>query len=530
MKKMLAAALIAAVCMGSALPAAAADAEMLGASPLDDTSVDFRWRVDLPDYAAAFYDALCEGSDNDGTDDWLIDFDRQSSLVFPIPSDVDASQARACFLQSYLCFCYDHPERFWLNAYASLDQVDEAGLIVTPRDLVLSDYEDCSGAQLRSCIGELEEAVEGIKRGSVTLPDGGTLAWSDDMSKLDKLRFFNAWLVMNNQYCVYGNDLNDVPALSHTALPALQGSVGLQGPVCDGYAFAFKILCNSENIDCAFVSGMAGSVFHAWNVVPVWGRWYAVDVTFNDPAASTSSPRAVSGFEHTYYLLIGQESDDNGYAFWLTHFLGNLAVQAVGEGILFLGSGPSVEREAYAGPGEISAWALDELTQAENSGLIPGFSTPFSFPGPVTRLQFAELVVNMVERLTGEPLTPAAADTFSDTQNISVLKAYQAGLVNGTGAGLYDPDAQASREQIATLLYRAIVYLEEKTGAKLLTGTGSLTAFSDAAQVSSWAQVGVGALSANGIMAGTSQSTLSPQDNCSVEQAIILILRTANQV
>lgn len=530
MKRLLAAALTAAVCMVGALPAAAADSELLGATPLDDTCVDFRWRLDLPDYAADFYDALCEGSDNDGTNDWLIDFNDQTALVFPIPSDVDISEARACFLQSYLSFCYDHPECFWLNTYALLGQVDGDGLTVAPSDLILSDYEDCSGAQLRSYIRELEGAVEDIKSGSVSLPDGGTLTWNDGMSKLDKLRFFNAWLVMNNQYCDYGDDLNNVPALSHTALPALKGSVGLQGPVCDGYALAFKILCGSEGIDCAFVSGLAGTAFHAWNVVPVWGRWYAVDVTFNDPVSSDSTPRAVSGLEHTYYLLIGQESDDNGYAFWLTHFAGNLAVQVSDDQTILLGSGPVGELEAYSGPGEISAWALSELTQAENSGLIPGFSSPFSFPGPVTRLQFAELVVNMVEQLTGESLTPATADTFSDTRNISVLKAYQAGLVNGTGAGLYDPDAQASREQIATLLYRAIVYLEDKTGTKLLSADGSLAAFSDAAQVSGWAQAGVSALSASGIMTGTSQSTLSPQDSCSVEQAIVLILRTANRV
>jgi hypothetical protein len=515
MKKLLSIALAAALCLTCTLPAAA-----LGLGILDDNAVEFRYRVNMPDYAADFYDALDEGSDNDGVDDWLIDRAGAAEAVFEVPDTVDELEAVTAFREAVAAFCYDHPERFWLYAYSVAGYYDNGAMTIPIVDLVIPEYQDSSAAELRADIAEMENAVESIKSGSVALPGGGELEWSDDMSKLDKIRFFNAWLTTNCDYYDYDVSPDEAPMLSHVALSALLGGKGKSGPVCEGYAQAFKILCDSEDIDCVFVSGVAGEGFHAWNLVSVWGRWYAVDVTYNDP---------IGAAEREDYLLVGSNTDDNGYQFWLTHFAGNLLMQTVGEDqLVMLGTGPMQETEAYSDPGEISAWALPELTAAENAGYIPGFSSDFEFTGAVTRSQFAEIVVKMVERLTGEPLTPAAGDTFSDTSNISVLKAYNANLVSGVGGGLYDPDAPATREQIATLMHRAVVYLEGATGENVLGGS-SIERFADAAQVSDWAREAVGALAEAGIMAGTSATTLSPKDSCSVEQAVILVYRAAGE-
>ena len=515
MKKLLSIAMAAILCLTCALPAAA-----LGLGPLDDSAVEFRYRVDMPDYAAVFYAALDEGSDNDGVDDWLIDRAGAAEAVFEVPDSVGELEAVTAFREAVAAFCYDHPERFWLYAYSVAGYYDNGAMIIPIVDLVIPEYQDSTASELRAEIARMEAAVESIKSGSVALPGGGSLEWSDGMSKLDKIRFFNAWLVMNCDYYDYEVSPDEAPTLSHSAISALLGGSGKSGPVCEGYALAFKILCDSEDIDCVFVSGLAGEGFHAWNLVSVWGRWYAVDVTYNDPIGAPESED---------YLLVGSASEFGGYQFWLTHFAGNLLMQTVGEDeLVMLGTGPMQETEAYSNPGKISSWALPELTEAENAGYIPGFSSNFEFTGAVTRSQFAEIVVKMVERLTGEPLAPAAADTFSDTSNISVLKAYNAHLVSGVGGGLYDPDAPATREQIATLLHRAIVYLESETGERVLGGS-SIERFADAAQVSDWAREAVGALAEAAIMAGTSEATLSPKDSCSVEQAVILAYRASGE-
>lgn len=88
-----------------------------------------------------------------------------------------------------------------------------------------------------------------------------------------------------------------------------------------------------------------------------------------------------------------------------------------------------------------------------------------------------------------------------------------------------DLQSGLSREQLATMLYRAVRYIEESTGAAILAEQGSLSGYTDAAQVSPWAQEAITALHAAGILKGTSGTTLSPKDTTTVEQGILLALR-----
>ncbi len=57
--------------------------------------------------------------------------------------------------------------------------------------------------------------------------------------------------------------------------------------VCEGYAEAFKLLCDQNDIDCILVTGAgitsSGRENHMWNYVRMEdGRWYAVDATWDD--------------------------------------------------------------------------------------------------------------------------------------------------------------------------------------------------------------------------------------------------------
>lgn len=72
--------------------------------------------------------------------------------------------------------------------------------------------------------------------------------------------------------------------------------------VCDGYAKAFKLLCNREGIPCVIVAGVAKqngkSEPHAWNYVQMEdGLWYGVDTTWDD----------VGPIATKHYFLVGAE-------------------------------------------------------------------------------------------------------------------------------------------------------------------------------------------------------------------------------
>lgn len=172
-----------------------------------------------------------------------------------------------------------------------------------------------------------------------------------------------------------------------------------------------------------------------------------------------------------------------------------------------------------------SDWAVEELKAAGEAGLVPTLTGNPGFQDAITREQFAELAVNLAEKATGAEITAVPADTFTDCSETAVLKAYAAGIVNGIGDGTFTPEQTTNREQIAAMLYRAVQYIEQNGGKSLAVKTTDISKYTDNAQVSSWAKDGVGVLAANGVMKGTSDTTLSPKASCTVEQSVILVYR-----
>ena len=187
-----------------------------------------------------------------------------------------------------------------------------------------------------------------------------------------------------------------------------------------------------------------------------------------------------------------------------------------------------VAGEAKPADADLSDWAKAEVEAASAAGLVTDH-TASGFKEDITRFQFSELIVNLAEKVTGKEIAPAAADTFTDCNETAVLKAYAAGIVNGVGDNRFAPDTTTNREQIATMIARAIAYIEKETGKSFTPAAASIEKFSDKGEVSAWAAEGVGLLAANGIMNGTSDTTCSPMNPCTVEQSILLVYRFFNR-
>ncbi len=168
----------------------------------------------------------------------------------------------------------------------------------------------------------------------------------------------------------------------------------------------------------------------------------------------------------------------------------------------------------------VSPWAAEELAAAEAQGLITPRCAHYQ-TYTVTRAQFADLAVNYLEKITGQTIAPAGSGVFTDTDDAAVLKAYAAGVVRGIGDGSFAPDGPLTREQLATMLWRALA----KAG---IAGVkADLTAYADGEQVAPWALDALSNLVGLGVMEGTGNRELSPQAPCTVEQAVLLLVRAA---
>lgn len=142
--------------------------------------------------------------------------------------------------------------------------------------------------------------------------------------------------------------MNTAGQYAHECISALSGNTGSLGPVCEGYARVFKVLCDKMGIPCVLVDGYAlnsptsSGEAHMWNYVQVGGAWYAVDVTWNDPTVSGKSDR-VSGYEREDYFLVGSETEIAGMPFITSHPVSN----TVSSGGVAFTNGPELSKDKY---------------------------------------------------------------------------------------------------------------------------------------------------------------------------------------
>ena len=112
---------------------------------------------------------------------------------------------------------------------------------------------------------------------------------AEEATDYDKLRFIHDWIVDNTVY-TYTDAKYEYEA---------DGAVVCQKAVCEGYAKAFMYFAQSLGIECVCVIGRANSEDHMWNLVKLYGEWYHVDVTWDDPQTSGGDGALL----HTYFLV-----------------------------------------------------------------------------------------------------------------------------------------------------------------------------------------------------------------------------------
>lgn len=98
-------------------------------------------------------------------------------------------------------------------------------------------------------------------------------------SDYKKVKYLHNWIIDNMEY-----DTSSEKEDTRNIYGALKNRV----IVCEGYAKLFKYILDKMQIPCVIVSGEAtNSVgkteLHAWNYVFIDNKWYAVDVTWDDP-------------------------------------------------------------------------------------------------------------------------------------------------------------------------------------------------------------------------------------------------------
>ncbi len=173
-----------------------------------------------------------------------------------------------------------------------------------------------------------------------------------------------------------------------------------------------------------------------------------------------------------------------------------------------------------------SVWAQDAVNHALDNNLLDAALLGDDYTKDISRLQFCSVVVRLAEEMTGFEITPAAAATFVDSDNLYVRKAYAAGITTGTSATAFSPNSTLDRQQMATFIYRTLQYIRSNSDIRYTAYESKLAKYTDAWEIATWAKDSLTFMNALDLIIGTSDTTISPTKNCTIEQALTVAARS----
>ena len=169
---------------------------------------------------------------------------------------------------------------------------------------------------------------------------------------------------------------------------------------------------------------------------------------------------------------------------------------------------------------DTAQWYHEGVCYVLRSGLMQGRSdTAFAPTASLTRAELVMVLYRMagepsVEDLARHPFTDVAEGTwYAD----AITWAYNAEVVKGMSETVFAPNANVTREQIATVLFRF-------SGAEAVE-ENALDNFSDADQVNSYAVEAMNWAVATGLIHGMGDGILNSQGNATRAQVALVLMR-----
>ena len=245
---------------------------------------------------------------------------------------------------AYLSCNFDHPEAFWIgNRYQygcipscnyQWDSNREGTVTYSIKLLIIlhDRYFDIrnkgnTGYNFRSSTSDLNKCIPLFNSSIRSIVDQ-----CQSGTRYNTLLKVHDWLTTHNGYNTMfasnpANTSETLGGMPWSPLSAIEGNVNnRQAPVCEGYARALKVLCDTLGIPCILMPGEACKTIssvpekHMWNYVQMEdGNWYAIDPTWDDPYIKGNN-KAISGHESRQWFLLGSTTaGDDEWTFENSH-------------------------------------------------------------------------------------------------------------------------------------------------------------------------------------------------------------------
>ena len=171
---------------------------------------------------------------------------------------------------------------------------------------------------------------------------------------------------------------------------------------------------------------------------------------------------------------------------------------------------------------KVNPKAENDTRWAMANGLIDKEMLGTDYLKNISRKQLASLAVKLAEQVTGKSIKAAPAGTFTDSDDIYLLKAYAAGIVPNQGENTIVPDATITRQEMSAYFYNALQYIKEHSSVRYTVYTPNLDIYSDKGKIADWALEAMGFMNTLGFVKGTTKNTIDPLRVCTIEEAVVL--------
>lgn len=255
----------------------------------------------LNDTAKIIYTKLYQNKENLKTGTYKIDFgDTFQSLFSKENGDVELKKQYQSAIEALI---YENPDIFYLDVtkmYINIEKITK--ITGTKYNVFIDNGSDTSyltdGFYSKEDVEKYENQIEQIKNQIIAQVNG--------KSDYQKIKMIHDYLIDSIEY---ENNLTKKDVYD------IYGALVKKRCVCEGYAKAFQYLMNEIGIENTIVIGSGinsrnETESHAWNYVKLDGRWYAVDVTWDDPII-TGGGKLTNKSKYEYFLKGSKKMNEN---------------------------------------------------------------------------------------------------------------------------------------------------------------------------------------------------------------------------
>ena len=150
-----------------------------------------------------------------------------------------------------------------------------------------------------------------------------------------------------------------------------------------------------------------------------------------------------------------------------------------------------------------SQWAEDEVNRALVDNLVDEQLLGNDYTAQATRQQVASIAMKLIKEMTEKEADEDKLNLFADIAD-----------------GKPDMNATVTRQEMATLIYRAMRYIEQNSKYTYTDYNSNLAAYTDSPQLKEWAKEPMAFMEALELIDPVTKTNLAPDAPCSIELAL----------